>query len=144
MIETYAQKKRYHLAEGMSFIEIMVVLFIIGLIASIGVPLFLNMLPGAQARTTKQTLLNIKSSLDLYYIEHGKYPQKLIDLVEKPKGEAGKKWTQYFQKLPVDAWQNEFYYKPTPGGKHPYELYSYGGQTGSEEPEENRINIWEV
>ena len=64
-------------------------------------------------------------------------------MVEKPAGAAGKKWSlPYLEKgLPEDPWGNEFQYKVTPGGEHPYELYSFGAN-GPDAPSEEYIDAW--
>jgi general secretion pathway protein G len=131
-------------APGFSMIEIMIVIVIMGLLAGIGIPMYLGYAAQARQSTTKQNLSLIKSQLTLFNLQHGKYPPRLIDLVERPKGEIGKNWTQSFEKLPKDAWAQDFYYKTTAGGKHPYELYSYGGYAGPEEPAESRVSVWDI
>ena len=52
----------------------------------------------------------------------------LKSLIEAPKGFSQKMEGPYISKktTPQDGWNHDFYYKVTPGGKHPYDLFSYG------------------
>lgn len=129
-------------SSGFSFIELMVYLFIIGLLMAVGVPAYFAIVERARINTTKQNLALLKQNLNLYNLEHGKYPPQLSYLVERPKDV--KQWHQYVERLPKDGWGQEFYYKVTSGGKHPYELYSYGGSAGPEEPEDKYISVWDL
>ncbi len=137
-------QSRRHLNAGFTFIEIVVVVLILGLLMGIGIPVYRTFTEGARENTTKANLKLLKSSLDLYHAEHSKYPARLIDLVERPKGDAGKGWKQYVQKLPEDGWKNAFYYKVLPAGsKHPYELYSYGSNGPEGSAPEERLSAWD-
>jgi general secretion pathway protein G len=135
--------ERYH-SPGFTFMELIVAILILGLLAGIGVPMYLRWAETARESTTQSNLRLLKNEITKFNIEHGKYPSRLEDLSERPKGEIGKKWKPYLDKLPKDGWSQEFYYKVTPGGKNPYELYSYGGSAGPEEPAERRISVWKL
>jgi general secretion pathway protein G len=137
------QRLRMH-APGFSFIEIMAAVLILGLILAVSVPVYFNYVAGARVRSTTANLKVIKNTLNLYSMEHGKYPAKLIDLVERPKGETDKAWRPYLEKLPLDAWGNEFVYKILPSGsKHPFDLYSYGPNGPDQSTAEERISVWD-
>jgi general secretion pathway protein G len=105
-------KKRRN-ARGMTLIEIMVVLVILGLIASaIGINVF-NQLKEAQLKTAKQDLMSLSNSgVDLYHVETGQWPDSLTQLVPK-----------YIKELHKDPWGSEYAYVRTGEG---YDLYSYG------------------
>ena len=136
-------KERYA-QPGFTLMELMVAVLILGLIAGIGMPLVFNYMETARENTTKSNLQLLRNEVVSFNIQYGKYPTRLEDLVEKPKGEIGKKWKPLLDKLPKDGWGQEFYYKVIAGGKHPYTLYSYGGSTGPEEPSERRIKLPKV
>lgn len=129
-----------HIRRGFTFIELMVVIVILGLLAGIGVPAYMYWANKAKVSTTKSNLKLLQNTIDLYHLERGKYPAKLSDLTGDAKNPG------LLRKIPVDSFQGgkEFYYKVLPAGsKHPYELYSYGpnGPEGGE-PEE-RISAWD-
>lgn len=129
---------------GFSFIELVVVILILGLLVGIGAPVYLSFTKTAKENTTKANLKLIKSSIDLYHMENNKYPARLADLAERPKGDAGKGWKQYVQKLPADGWKNEFYYKVLPANsKRPYELYSYGSNGPEGSSSEEHLSAWD-
>lgn len=137
-----ASKKYAH--PGFTFIELVVVILILGLLVGVGVPVYMRFTETAKENTTKANLKLLKSSIDLYHMENNRYPARLNDLAERPKGEAGKGWKAYIQKLPVDGWQREFYYKVLPaGGKRPYDLYSYGSNGPESNAPEERISAWD-
>ncbi len=131
-------------APGFSFIEIVIAIFIMALVMSIGVPSYFYFVNKARISTTRGNLTLLKNSINLYQMEHGKYPTRLLDLSERPQGDAGKSWRPYIDKLPKDAWAQDFYYKILPtGGKRPYELYSYGSAEGPDTPVEDRLSAWD-
>jgi general secretion pathway protein G len=132
------------LQEGFTFMELAVAVAILGILATIGGFGYMRYAEMARENKTKTNLRTIKSAIDLFKIQYGKLPVHLKDLVERPKYEI-KGWKPSFEeKLPTDGWSYDFVYKPTPGSKHPYELYSYGGSAGPEEAAENRISVWDL
>jgi general secretion pathway protein G len=131
-----------HHQGGFTLIEMVIAIMILGLIGAVGITAYLGRAEEAQKETTKTNLRSLKQNIDLFYLQLNAYPTKLEDLAQRPAGDLGKKWTRaYIDKVPRDAWDQEFRYKLTPGGKRPYELYSFGGN--NEEPEK-RINVWDL
>ena len=99
-------------ARGMTLIEIMVVMVILGLIASaIGYNVF-SQLKEAQIRTATLDLKSISNGVDLYHVETGTWPDGLSQLVPK-----------YIKDLHKDPWGSEYSYVRTGEG---YDVYSYG------------------
>ena len=73
--------------KGFSLIEIMVVVVILGILASIVVPKIMGRPDEARKVKAKQDVLAIQNALDLYKLDNGNYPstdQGLMALVEKP------------------------------------------------------------
>lgn len=131
-------------SQGFSLVELMIYLLIAGIILAVGVPAYFGYVESARNKTTRQNLQLLKQNINLYQIEFSKYPSRLEDLVERPKGDIGKNWHQFIEKMPKDGWNYDFYYRVTAGSKYPYELYSYGGSAGPEEPEDKKINVWDL
>lgn len=131
---------------GFSFVELMVYIVIVAILMAVGGYAYFGMVARARMNNTTQNLQLLKQSINLFKLEHGKYPAQLQDLSQKPKGELGKRWHQYIDKVPKDGWNQEFYYKVTPGGKRPYELYSLGGATDAQEAQEEDsiVSVWEL
>ena len=126
-------------AAGFTFIEIMVVVAILAILAALVVPRIMGRTDEAKRTAAKVQIRNIEGALQLYKLDNGVYPsteQGLKALVEKPSvGVIPKKWKLggYLPKLPVDSWQNPYkYLSPSPKGD--YEVISLGtdGEVGGE------------
>jgi general secretion pathway protein G len=131
---------------GFSLMEIMIAVMILGLIMAMVGPAVNNAYKKAQKRTAKSSIVSFKKAIDEYQREVQQLPTKLKDLIQKPREErAAKRWEgPYIEKgeVPQDPWGENFVYKLTPGGKKPYELYSYGpNKKGS--PKEEWISVWD-
>lgn len=105
-------KRRARGARGMTLIEIMVVLVILGLIAGAIAYNVFNQLNVAQAKTATLDLKAISNAVDLYHVETGQYPDTLQQLVPK-----------YVKEIHKDPWGTEYQYAHNADG---YEVYSYG------------------
>lgn len=148
-VHTYDGTARLHkrlLAPGFSIMEILVVVLIIGILVSLVGPAGWRIYRMVQRQATTRTLNTLSHAIDAFQAELGSYPKQLEDLVERPQGPLGKKWKEPYltkTKIPDDAWGRPYFYKVTPGGKHPYELYSYG-PSGEDAPAEEYISAWDV
>ena len=124
---------------GFTFIEIMVVVAILAILAALVVPRIMGRTDDAKRTAAKVQIRNIEGALQLYKLDNGVYPsteQGLKALIEKPSvGVIPKKWKLggYLPKLPVDSWQNPYKYL-SPSQKGDYELISLGtdGEVGGE------------
>ncbi|HXF93688.1 MAG TPA: type II secretion system major pseudopilin GspG [Nitrospiraceae bacterium] len=124
---------------GFTFIEIMVVVAILAILAALVVPRIMGRTDEAKRTAAKVQIRNIEGALQLYKLDNGVYPsteQGLKALVEKPTvGVIPKKWKPggYLQKIPEDPWGNPYkYLSPSPHGE--YEIISLGtdGEVGGE------------
>jgi prepilin-type N-terminal cleavage/methylation domain-containing protein len=59
---------------GFSFIELVIVIVIIGIIAAIAVPRLASTTEHAQNQALQGTLRTVRAAIDLYQAEHGRYP----------------------------------------------------------------------
>lgn len=122
---------------GMSLLEIMVVITLIGLVsAAVGVSV-MNMLERGQIDTARNQAMELAKSVELYKLQQGSYPstgQGLSALSNPPKGKA------LIERVPQDPWGNEFIYL-RPGVKNPgkFDILSKGpdGQEGTEDDSGN-------
>lgn len=146
-------KRKWLGQKGMTLIEIMVVITILGLIATVVTVNVLDRLDQAKVETTKTQMRGLESALDNYRRDNGVYPsteQGLKALVEKPTiGRVPKRYPKngYLKggKVPKDAFDCEFiYYSPGIYG-HDYEIMSLGRdcQEGGEDVDED-IKSWEI
>ena len=131
--------RRLRSEQGFTFIEIMVVVAILAILAALVVPRIMGRTDDAKRTAAKVQIRNIEGALQLYKLDNGVYPsteQGLKALVEKPSvGVIPKKWKLggYLPKLPVDSWQNPYKYL-SPSQKGDYEVISLGtdGEVGGE------------
>ena len=128
---------------GFTFIEIMVVVAILAILAALVVPRIMGRTDDAKRTATKVQIRNLEGALQLYKLDNGIYPtteQGLKALVEKPSvGVIPKKWKigGYLPKLPEDPWGNPYkYLSPVQRAdqKLDYEVTSLGtdGEVGGE------------
>lgn len=125
---------------GFTLIEIMLGVFIIGIIAAVMIPAATMVRSRMKITSANTTLRTLRTAIDQFHLDTGYYPSSLEDLVEKPSDpKMAKKWiSNYYGKdeIPLDPWNNEYQYSRTPGKENPYELYSEG-------PAGNPISAWE-
>lgn len=117
---------------GFTLAEMMVVIVIIGLLATLVVPNVLQKLSQAFAGTVKANIVTIESALKEYAINNaGKYPDSLEVLVTPDVN--GHTYLEG-KKIPRDPWKNEFLYEPPGPGQPEPRVYTLGkdGQPGGE------------
>ena len=120
-------------ARGMSLLEIMVVITLIGLVtAAVGVAV-MNQLEKGQMDTARNQAYEIGKSIELYKLQNASYPstaQGLDALVNPPKGKP------IMERVPQDPWGNDYIYV-VPGAKNTikFDVRSKGpdGVEGSED-----------
>ena len=128
---------------GFSLAELMVVIVIIGLLATLVVPSVVQKLAKAFGGKAKADIVAITQAIEEYYINNGgQWPDSLEILVEPD--ENGNTYLKG-RKLPRDPWKNEYGYEaPTPSEPRP-RVYTLGkaGMVGGEG--DNRdISNWEI
>lgn len=134
---------------GFSLIEIMVVVIIIGLLASIVAPQVLNRADEARIQKVKSDFKSIQTGLKMYRIDNYAYPtseQGLQALVERPTmAPQPRNWDEsgYLEQLPRDPWGNPYLYL-SPGESHDYNIYTLGadGVSGGEDQNAD-ISVWD-
>ena len=123
----HTKKNPQRRRRGMTLIEIMVVITILGLIAAaVGVAVIPKLDEARQDRA-RLDIASIQNAMKLYYTKKGKYTDTatgLRALVE----------TQNLDKLPVDPWGNEYTYM-NEGGKPVITSYGADGVAGGEGPD---------
>lgn len=131
--------------KGFTFIELMVVIIIIGMLAVIIMPSYMKRVDDAKITTAKIQIKSFENALKLFYIDNGFYPsteQGLKALIEKPTtGRIPEKWREggYLDKptIPKDPWGNDYIYLSPGRNGEEYEIISYGrdGKEGGEGPD---------
>lgn len=123
---------------GFTFLEIMVVVAILAILATLVIPNLMGGVDTAKIDATKVQIKSLQSALELYRLDNARYPtteQGLKALTEKPTSEPmPTKWRKYIDEIPKDQWNNEYIYV-APGTKGPYDIISAGqdGKAGTED-----------
>jgi len=116
---------------GFTLIEIMVVVVILGILASIVVPKIMDRPDTARIVKAKHDIRALESALNLYKLDNFNYPstdQGLEALVRKPTGQPeARNWKTggYIDRLPQDPWGNAYQYL-SPGAHSEIDLFTYG------------------
>jgi general secretion pathway protein G len=139
-------------ADGMTLLEVMVVVIILGMLATIVGKVVLDRLEDARVNTARAQIGQFMGALDLFYLDNGFYPtteQGLKALVERPTtGPSADKWGQrkYLdsEAIPLDPWGHEYFYQ-CPGSHGRFDIICYG-RSGVEGGEgyDAAINSWEL
>ena len=136
---------------GFTLIEIMVVVVILGILATIVIPRFLGREEQARRIAARVQIKNFESALAMFKLDNGFYPdteQGLHALVENPSaGRIPANWKPYLGKnrIPLDPWGNIYIYICPGMDGRDYDIMSFG-QDGEEEGEGNNVDIvsWEL
>jgi general secretion pathway protein G len=113
---------------GFTLLELLVVIVIIGLLASYIGPRYFGQIGKSEVTTAKAQMQALGRALDHYRLDVGRYPtteQRLDVLMVRPPNEPN--WNgPYLQKnVPLDPWGKPYVYR-SPGEKGEYDLISLG------------------
>jgi general secretion pathway protein G len=67
---------------GFTLIELMIVMIIIGMLAAIAVPMYVQSVRNAKEAVLKEDLRTMRSAIDAYTVDKQKAPQSLDDIVQ--------------------------------------------------------------
>ena len=135
---------------GFTLIEIMVVVVILGILAAIVVPRFLDKPDDARITRAAADIEAIEQALAMFKLDNGFYPsteQGLAALVSKPEtGRIPKKYAErgHLKNVPVDPWENPYVYL-SPGVHDDFAIISYGADSEPGGDGKNAdIESWEL
>ena len=69
---------RSKISKGFTLVELLIVVIILAILAAILVPQFASSTDEAKSSSLDTTLSNMRSAIDLYYQQHGKYPAAVV------------------------------------------------------------------
>ena len=121
---------------GVTLVEMMVVIVIIGLVTAVVV---INVLPSqdtARIEKARADIHVIEQALELYRLDYSRYPAMehgLQALLEPPAREGAAAQESYIRRLPNDPWGRAYEYV-IPGEHGAFDIYTLGadGQQGGE------------
>ncbi len=133
--------------KGFSLIEIMVVLFIIGIMAALVAPSILGTQVEAQIKKAAVDIQSLEGSLQMYKLRTNRFPtteQGLDALVSSPTIEPIPRnypIDGFIRRLPLDPWGNP-YQLLSPGEIDTVDIYSFGPDL--EEGTDDDIGTWNI
>jgi len=138
--------RRNSTKKAFTIIELMVVITIIGILASVVAPKLTKNIDKAKIKTTKTQLEMFSTSLDSFNMDAGRYPTEsegLKVLWIKSKDIRGYDGPYLPKPVEADAWGNPYIYKKT-SDDHGYDIISYGkdGKEGGDEYNAD-LSIWD-
>ncbi|MFC0388351.1 type II secretion system major pseudopilin GspG [Muricoccus vinaceus] len=142
----FARLRRTAARPGFTLVELLVVLVILGLLASVAAPQAMRYLGGAKHDAAKLQLQGLMTAVDLYRLDVGRYPTReegLAALMQRPSGVD--RWNgPYVRKADQlqDPWSRPYRYR-FPGENGVYDLFTLGaddraGGTG----EDRDVTSW--
>jgi len=135
------------IARGFTLIELMIVVVILGLLATIVMPKILNRPEQARRAKAKVEICNIQSALAYFRTDVGRFPttsEGLDALVTNP-GIKGYNTEGYLPRVPLDPWSHKYVYI-SPGIKSKdYDLKCYGkdGEEGGA-GDDRDVESWDI
>jgi len=109
---------------GFTLIEILVVVIIIGFIASLIAPNLMGRFERSKEEIAKAQIEMLSSGIMSFKVDINRYPANLGELIQSKES----KWRGPYlskQTLPKDPWDRDYVYK-TPGEHGAFDLYSLG------------------
>jgi len=130
---------------GVTLLELLVVMVILGLLATLGSIQLFSYLARAKTDTARLQIQELTTALDLFRIDVGRVPstsEGLLALMEPPADLPS--WRgPYIRKRSVliDPWGRAYFYK-APGASREFEIVSFGadGRSGGENENRDIVN----
>jgi general secretion pathway protein G len=133
---------------GFTLLELLVVMVIIGLLASYVAPRFFDQVGKSEIKAARAQMDAFEKALGAYRLDMGHFPsteQGLRALVERPTDEP--RWTKpYLSKsVPTDPWGHPYVYRSPGDQGRDYELHSLGKDGLPGGADENAdISVWDT
>jgi general secretion pathway protein G len=119
---------RHKLSKGFTLIELMIVVVILGILATIIMPKILGRPEQARRMKAKVDIRNIESALALFKTDTGRFPttSEGFEVLVSDPGIKGYNSDGYLDKLPIDPWGNKYIYISPGLHSKDYDVESYG------------------
>jgi general secretion pathway protein G len=133
--------------KAFSLIEVMIVIVILGLIASLVVPNLIGQSERAKEKLVCVQMKSLKDALDSFKVDEGRYPttqEGLKALIKNPDPQKYKNYPEKgflnSNKLPKDPWGNDYIYINNEGNIDIISLGADGKEGGNGENKDIRLS----
>ena len=128
---------------GFTLVEMMVVIVIIGILATVLITQISGKADRAKVEASKAIIRQVADAVEMFKLDHDKYPERLDDLVRMPAYVDARKWSRggYLKKSPRDGWDRELIYRFPGTGGQPFDVISLG-EDGREGGEGYAEDLW--
>jgi general secretion pathway protein G len=128
--------------KGMTLIEVMVVVVILGIIATVVAANIGGKPDAGKAQLTQAGLKILRGEVELFRVDQNRLPERLEDLVHRPEYIEPRKWPTdgYRTEMPVDGWGRPYEYR-VPGTRASFDIISRGAD-GKEGGEGVNADLW--
>lgn len=140
-------RKRFNISGsgGFTLVELLVVMVIIGLLATLVAPGLIKQLGKSQQSAAKSQVASLETGLDKFRLDTGRYPTTQEGLEALVTDPGVDNWDGPYVKrsLLKDPWGRPYHYEH-PGTHGDIDIYSYGrdGNPGGEKEDKDVAN-WE-
>ena len=130
-MKRFPASRRARAQSGVTLFELLIVLVIIGLLATLVAPRVIGYLGRSKSDVARAQLSSIATSLELFYLDLGRYPSEaegLAALVEPPE-EDGEAWQGPYlrnQTGLTDPWGEAYLYRLSDEGPAQFTVLTYG------------------
>lgn len=128
----YPYKRPCHGQSGFTLLELLVVMAILAIIATLVTPRLFGQLDKSRITTAKTQVDMLRTSLDTLRLDLGRYPtrEEGLELLVNPPGDPALKsawFGPYIDgQVPRDPWGNPYHYEPPDTAQDVAEVVSYG------------------
>src|SRR4030042_3338416 len=133
------KRRKNKMRKGFTMVELMAMLIIIGLLATLVATKVASKIDEARVTTTKANLKTLHMAVTQFKMHTGRFPteeEQLSVLIEMPADVENYEEGGYLETtdVPKDGWGREFYYELYPESGKPFVIISWGadGEEGGE------------
>ena len=144
-IKSEKKRSRLFCQKGFSLMELMIVMVILGLLASLVGPAMFKKHGTAKQKTAKTQIGMLMAAMDAYRLDVGHYPTQTEGLEALVVNPGEDKWDgPYLKKgVPVDPWDNSYEYA-NPGEHGEIDIVSLGADNREGgEKEDADVGSWQ-
>ena len=113
--------------QGFSLVELLVVITIIGILATIVTVKVMDAVSQARLTKARTEISEIKKAIGMFYVQVGKMPESLEELRQPTKGNE-----EGFIDIGKDPWGNEYEFERLSGRKYIIRCFGADGSPGGE------------